>query len=308
MPPEAEFESCTLEASTGGPHLLITAGVHGDEFAPMQAVRRLATLLGDRLRRGRITLVPLVNAAAFRRGSRCADDGLDLARTLPGNAAGSYTQRLAWALDRLIRQADYYIDLHTGGTAFRLAFLAGYILHADRRVLAEQRAMARAFGAPLVWGTSPEWEGRTLSTARDACIPAIYVEHGGGSSYEPQAVQDLVQGCVNVAAYLGLLAGGQTPTVSEYLVEDYRPGSGHLQAQHPAPADGFFEPVVEVMQPVAAGQPLGYITDALGTRCVQVQAEAAGRVLFVRVHPPVRQGESVGGILPVPGPGVYELR
>ena len=45
MPPEAEFESCTLEASTGGPHLLITAGVHGDEFAPMQAVRRLATLL-----------------------------------------------------------------------------------------------------------------------------------------------------------------------------------------------------------------------------------------------------------------------
>ena len=274
----------------------------------MLAVRRLAARLPDRLERGRITLVPLVNEDAFRRRSRCAHDGLDLARTLPGLPTGSHTQRLAWALNQLIRQADYYVDLHSGGTAFRLPFLAGYMLHANPRVLAEQRAMARAFGAPLVWGTSPHLEGRSLSAARDAGIPAIYVEHGGGGECEADVVASLERGCFNLAKHVGLVAGEPERRPPEYVVEDHRPESGHLQIQHPSPCTGFFEPAVKLMQPIAAGEPLGYVSDVLGRQRLAVPAETAGRVLFVRVAPPVSQGESVGGILPVPGPGGYELR
>ncbi len=274
----------------------------------MQAVRRLAAYFPGKLERGRVTLVPAVNEAAFNLGSRCAHDGLDLARTLPGSPSGSYTEQLAWALNQLIRQADHYMDLHSGGTAYRLAFLAGYMLHRDPRVLAAQRAMARAFGAPLVWGTTAELEGRSLSAARDAGIPAIYVEHGGGSECDPEIVQVLVRGCINVAKWLGLVAGRPELHAADYVVEDHRPESGHLQVQHPAPMSGFFEPAVHLMQPVAQAEPLGYISDTLGQRRVAVLAEAAGRVLFVRVHPPVHKGESVGGILPVPGPGEYELR
>ncbi|MEX2560522.1 MAG: succinylglutamate desuccinylase/aspartoacylase family protein [Pirellulales bacterium] len=55
-----------------GPHLLITAGVHGDEFEPMLAVRRLIRELGRRIVRGRIRLVPVVNHAAFHLGRRTA--------------------------------------------------------------------------------------------------------------------------------------------------------------------------------------------------------------------------------------------
>lgn len=275
----------------------------------MQAVRRLVALLPGKLVRGRITLVPVVNQDAFNRGSRCAHDGLDLARTLPGSPSGSYTQQLAWALNQHIRQADHYIDLHSGGIAFRLPFLAGYMLHPDARVLAEQRAMARAFGAPIVWGTSPSLQGRSLSAARDAGIAAIYVEYGGGSECDPQAVEALAQGCLRVARWLGLLADEPEAVEGvDYFVEDYRPESGHLQVQHAAPARGFFEPAVQLMQPVTVGEPMGYISDALGQRRVAVGAETSGRVLFIRVHPPVREGESVGGILPVAGPGVYELR
>ena len=63
-----------------GPHVLITAGVHGDEFEPMAALRRLrGRLLGQEVR-GRIILVPVVNEPAFRLGRRTADDGMDLAR------------------------------------------------------------------------------------------------------------------------------------------------------------------------------------------------------------------------------------
>ena len=112
------FATRTIAGAGAKPHLLVTAGVHGDEFEPMAAVRELIRAL-DPMRprlRGRVTLAPVVNEAAFLRGQRTAEDGLDLARTCPGRADGTITERVAASLSQLIRAADYYIDLHTGGT------------------------------------------------------------------------------------------------------------------------------------------------------------------------------------------------
>lgn len=98
----------------------------------MAAVRRLIALLENNAPavsgfRGRVTLIPVVNEAAFLRGHCCADDGLELARTCPGRADGSVTEQTAWALSESIRSADYYIDLHTGGTGLSVYPLTGYM-------------------------------------------------------------------------------------------------------------------------------------------------------------------------------------
>src|SRR4051812_38846362 len=106
---------------SGRPHLLIIAGVHGDECEPMVAVRRLWQRIHAMPVRGRITCIPVVNAPAFLRGQRTGDDGRDLARTMPGRADGSPTERIAAALAPLIREADYLVDLHTGGRLFRIS-------------------------------------------------------------------------------------------------------------------------------------------------------------------------------------------
>ncbi len=65
-----------------GPHLLITGGVHGDEFEPIAAIRRLVSMFQTNESEpagltGQLTLVPIVNQAAFLRGHRCAEDGLE---------------------------------------------------------------------------------------------------------------------------------------------------------------------------------------------------------------------------------------
>ena len=39
------IQSKTISGQADGPHLLITAGVHGDEFEPMAAARALLTQL-----------------------------------------------------------------------------------------------------------------------------------------------------------------------------------------------------------------------------------------------------------------------
>ena len=175
-----QLQKRVIEGRLPGPSLLITGGVHGDEFEPMIAVRRLMARPEWSQLRGRLTLAPVVNEAALARGSRVAEDGLDLARTCPGRANGSITEQAAHALSAMIREADYYIDLHTGGTALSVWPLAGYMLHANAEVLEKQRLMARAFNLPLIWGTDANLEGRSLSVARDANVPAIYAEYEGG--------------------------------------------------------------------------------------------------------------------------------
>lgn len=282
-----------------GQHLLIIAGVHGDEFEPMAAVRRLWQQLAEQRPRGTITLAPIVNEGAFLRGARTAADGLDLARTMPGRADGTPTERLAAALTPLIRAADFLIDLHTGGRLFRILPLAGYTLHPDPQVLARQRDMARAFNCPIVWGTSPGLEGRTLSVARDASVPAIYVEAGGGGTFDEAAVDLCAEGCLNVAARLGLVDRTLEPTRVAHVVEDSREGSGHLQVQHPAPVSGWFEPAVRLGDRVQAGQVWGRVMDAFGDVRGEVRASESGIVLFLRAVPSVQQGESTGGVLPI---------
>src|SRR5690242_18612501 len=60
-----ELSALRLGGRRDGPHVLITGGVHGDEFEPMAALRRLAVELSrhEGAMRGRVTLVPVVNEA-----------------------------------------------------------------------------------------------------------------------------------------------------------------------------------------------------------------------------------------------------
>lgn len=288
--------------ATAGPHLLVTGGVHGDEFEPVVALRRLARMLSRQPGlatplRGRVTLVPVVNEAAFRRGSRVADDGLDLARTCPGRADGSATERTARSLADLIRTADAYIDLHTGGTKLDVLPLTGYMLHPDAVVLETQRRMARAFGLPVVWGTTPQLEGRSLSVARDAGVPAIYAEYRGAATCRPDGVAAYVAGCLAVMAALGIVDRPVPEARITHHVEDGRPGSGHLQVCHPSPTAGCFVPEVSLGQHVRAGERLGTVVDPMGTTETAVESAQTGIVLVLRSFPQVDAGESLCVIL-----------
>lgn len=294
-----KLNSCEIIGPQVGPHLLITGGVHGDEFEPMAAVRRLISEIEISELSGRLTLVPVVNEPAFRRGHRTGDDGLDLARTCPGRADGSVTEQIAFELSRLIRSADFYIDLHTGGTRLMVSPLAGYNLHRDATVLAIQRRMARAFGLPIVWGTDPNLEGRSLSVARDASVPAIYCEYLGGARCDPDGIEAYVTGCRNVMIELGLLPGQVKLVADPLVVEDHRPGAGHMQINHPSPCEGYFQPAVTLGQRVRTGDLLGTVCDPLGRDISRIESRDTGAVIVLHTFPTVAEDDSVAVVMAV---------
>lgn len=286
-----------IEGEHQGPNLLVLGGVHGDEFESMAAIRRLLDHLDPADLRGRLTAIPVVNEAAYWRGRRCAGDGRDLARTCPGRAEGSITERAAHAVSREIRNADYLVDLHSGGIAMEFYPTAGYMLHPDKAVLEVQRRMARALNLPIVWGTSAGLDGRSLSVARDAGVPAIYAEWMGGGTCDPRGVEAYFEGCLNLMAELNMIDRTPPPSRIEYVVEDGRDNSGHIQLNYPAPCAGFFEPRLKLMERVQPGDVIGTVVDHLGRRREEVRSTQAGLILCLRVFNRVHQGDSLAAVL-----------
>jgi predicted deacylase len=283
----------TLRGTQEGPRLLITGGVHGDEYEPMEAIRQLMTEIDTAKLSGQVTLVPVVNEPAFEARARVAGDGFDLARVCPGKADGSITERIAFALSEMIRSANFYIDLHTGGSALELYPLAGYMLHKDEKICDVQRRMARAFNLPLVWGTSAKADGRSLSVARDAGVPAIYAEYGGGGTCTERGIEDYVAGCMNVMGELGMLDRMTASSRVSHVIEDPRDRSGHLQIQHPAPEGGFFSPAVNLGEQVKTKQIIGSVVDVLGEKKHEVPAADDGFVVMLRANRRVQRGDAL---------------
>jgi hypothetical protein len=292
------FSSKVIKSTKNGPHGLIIAGIHGDEYEPVLAVMKLIDQLDDNLVAGKLTLVPIVNKSAYFAAARVGLDKLDLARTCPGNPVGSLTEQVAAEISDLIREADFLIDMHTGGNLFDISPLSGYMLHRDASVLDKQREMAKAFNLPIVWGTSPELEGRTLSVARDAGVPAIYTEYRGGG-YHPDGVEHLVGGCLNVLKSFEMLSGKVVSKIPSILIEDNQPGSGHLQVMHPAPEEGLFMAEVSLGETVSKGDRLGYLLKVNGEKGAEILANQSGMVFLIRAVPMAKAGDALAGILPI---------
>lgn len=284
-----------------GPVVLLTAGVHGDEYEPMLAALELIQELPAILKRGSVRVVTVVNESAYESSSRYGSDGLDLARICPGNAAGSASEEAAARVSELIPQADYFVDMHTGGVMYDIAPLAGYMLHPSEDVLEKQRKMALAFNLPIVWGTDHRPDGRTLSVARDAGVPSIYLEYGGGTGVRTKVVKAYKEGFINMLKSLEMI---DKPVVEQsadsfYWVEDSRPDSGYLQGKMPSPADGIFIAEIPVGAMVEKGQRWGKVTDPLTGLTTDVLADISGLAFLQRVLVKVKKGDALGGILPV---------
>ena len=124
--PDADLPPLPVLAARGavdGPTILLTGGVHGDEYEGPVAIHQLFNTLDLSQLRGRLIGLPIVNIAAYRVRSRTSPvDGVDLNRTFPGAITGtmagqpSLSYRLAHHIfTNFIQPCDLLVDLHSGG-------------------------------------------------------------------------------------------------------------------------------------------------------------------------------------------------
>ncbi|MBT3604584.1 MAG: hypothetical protein HN521_16120 [Candidatus Latescibacteria bacterium] len=277
-----------------GPLLVVTSGVHGDEYEGIEAIPDIFHQTDPQTLSGTLFMIPVCNVPAFETITRSSPiDGLNLARVFPGDATGSITPRIAHLIaTKILPKADFYIDLHSGGIMYDIPTLAGYI-HAENELGRKSFAGAQAFGAPILWGHPfPPAPGRTLSSAVDLGVPCIYTETTGGGLARANDVACFRNGVCNVMKWLGMLKSApQGMPLTHHLL-----GSGNLDQAIQAPVAGYFKPEVTLLDDVQKGQQLGTIRDLLGKILSELHANTDGVIIMLRRLHCVRVGDGLAHI------------
>lgn len=275
-----------------GPRVVVLGGVHGDEAGGIVAAGRVAAsdwLLG----RGSLVVVPVAHEAAHAADRRESPvDGGNLARSFPGSADGTATERLArLLLDEVIAGADVLIDLHTSSPATDMPLFVGCLddgsPHGDVAT-----HLAAGFGLDLVWTHPGLGPGRTLTVAAERGIPALYVESPIGGVLDERYVAAYVDGVRSVLESLGMLDRSTRRPGPSIWVH----GDGDVDGFTAAGADGLFERTVGLLDEVEAGQPIGRILGGPGEVLEEVRAPSSGLVTTLQRAAAVSRGRPLVGV------------
>jgi predicted deacylase len=277
-----------------GRTILVLGGVHGDEYEGPMAIHQLFGQLQPRAMSGLFVGVPICNPLAFAAKQRTTPgDGKNLARRFPGNARGTVTDRIADVLhQQFIARADFVVDLHSSGSQWTMPTLSGYIWGKPALDKIQRQACER-FGAPVIWA-SPHAPGRTLSSAYELNIPAIYTETAGQNGCQGNDVDLYANGVRNVMVMLGILPVQQAIRVGKpKLVIQDRGGYGDLDTSVKAEHDGLFVARRRVMDRVKRGELIGELFRGDGKPLQRFRASRTGRLFLIRHAAPTRKGDLV---------------
>jgi predicted deacylase len=284
------FPVLIANGRASGKTLVAFAGVHGDEFEGIQAVHETFERLNPAEMSGRFIVVPVAHVAAYHSSHRLSPvDGLNLARTFPGKRDGSPTERVAHYLsEKIIAHADFFIDLHSGGTAYLLPMMIGYdATESDSGRMSLEAA--RHVGMPVMWGHKQLAPGRSLCEAARRDIPWLYTESAGGGRVLANALVQYENALEKLLRFLRIVPG----ILSESAPEVHLLGDGDLDHALFAETAGFFAARVGLLEAVDQYQVIGLIRDMFGATLAEVRSPFAGVVAMLRANPVVSRGDSV---------------
>ena len=273
-----------------GKTLLITAGIHGGEYASIEATIRLAVQVQTNEVSGQMILMPLVSPEAFhaRQQYILPADRKNVNRQFPGNALGTVSERIAHTVvTHAASQADAWIDLHGGDIHEALVPVVGYLEEGEPSVQRRARELVEVFGIEHVMHPK-DLSGTTFKTAAALGIPCIIAEAGQCGQLDEESVQRLVRGCTNVARHLGVLPGQPEPKVALTVFREYP----WVRAEHA----GCWHPAVQVGDTVRRGQHIGTIKDYFGMVVAEYSAPADGMVLLLATSLAMNAGDPLFGL------------
>jgi predicted deacylase len=280
-----------------GKVMVIIAGVHGSEYSPILALQRLAKRIEPKELAGTVVLVHVANLPSFqKRTIYYGADGKNLNRVFPGKIDGTITERIAYVLtEKLIRRADYFIDVHSGdGNESLRPYVVYYESEqAPREIVEISRRMAIASGIDFV--KIARGRPSTLATATFTTNTALLLGKAAmaieSGELGPPMEGDIArseEGLLNVLRELKMIPGPVTKFKNRtFIIRDQTVRST---------ANGIFYSLVKRDQRVKANDLLGYITDYFGNRVQEVRAPFTGVVMYYTATPPVSEGEPLVNI------------
>lgn len=278
-----------------GPTLVISAGVHGDEYEGQIAVSELASELTASDIKGRLILLPMMNLPAAEAGRRVSPiDNGNLNRLYPGDPKGTPSEMIAHFHEEVVLPlADFAVDLHSGGSSLMYpATLLRGPGHTPEEEVGLQ-TLTRAFDLPFAWVfTGGGGLGSTAPTAMGAAnrkgVINVMAELGGGNTVIPDVLARTRRGLRRILQVVGMLPG-YTPDAP--LGTRALHARGLIYAYEP----GVFEPMKGIGDVVSEDEIVALIhhPETPGRAPDQVVSPYNGIVLAMRALAQVRRGDAL---------------
>lgn len=249
-----------------GEGLVAFGSTHGNEYEGPVAIKHLLGEIDLGRVRGRIVLVPVLNPAAFRDGTRDAL-GVNLNRAFVDGAGvmptfASITYRIARLVRELIwPHVNVVLDLHSGGDVMRFAPVSSLHRYEDVEQTARTVETARWFGTPFIMIYTNDYPGLLTSEAERLVKITVGTELGWGGAVDEVGVAYGRQGVLGAAAAHGFLDLEVEPIAfhrdaTQRLVDISLPPCAVY-----APWRGWYEPVLTCGTAVRKGDTLGLVHD-----------------------------------------------
>ncbi len=252
-----------------GQGLAAFGSTHGDEYEGPIALRRLLREIDAAQVLGRILLVPVLNAAAFRHGTRDSNaaDGANLNRAFVDGAgrtaalAGITHRIAAFVREAIWPRVHVVLDLHAGGADTRFLPCASCHEVADAGQARQSETTARWFGTPLVLTYQNETPGLLTSEAERLGKITVGAELGWGRAVQASGVRWGRHGVLAAAIHHGQLEGAID------RIDHHRDGTQRKAAMvdrecfSVAPFSGHYEEALPCGCEVTAGQVIGWLHD-----------------------------------------------
>lgn len=255
-----------------GPHIVVNAGSHGDEFLAIDAAKELYERIDPADVNGKISIIPEANIfAALKNKRETPEPEFELYESeernmnrcfgsvdLEAGPGGNITERLAYHVLNLVVKADYCLDLHTAtAPGYKIDQIRGKINpEFSKEVIEDQERLIRNSGLEYVVKTPAQYigEGVLAAVAPKHGVPAVTIEIGGGA-YSDEELERYVTVLMNLLKETGSLYG-QPDTVEQKIYRDLE--------EVWAPTAGTYEPLKEPGEEVLKGEAIGVITNETG--------------------------------------------
>ncbi len=294
-----EIRALVVRGAAPGPVFYLGAAFHGDEIAGTQIVGRAARGLDPAKLRGTVIAVPVQNPLAFQVQHRffvghmlkspMDQNPADPWAAFPGDADGNTASAMAHGIyERLMRHADFMIDVHTPTTGGRYAPFAFLPPTRCGAAVGEAEALARAFGADYILANDRGMyvgDRNPHVVMGERGIPAFGVEIGEGGRIDGEEVALGVRGIANVLRKLGMLEGAVEQSGRNLVIRTM----DVIRARRA----GVLTLHVGLNDEVAPGQHVATITDPFDEPVEDIVARRGGPVVRIATLPTVTTGERV---------------
>jgi uncharacterized protein len=263
-----------------GPVLALTAGMHGDEINGMEIVRRMLDNGYNRVKRGTVLCMPIINMYGFLNYSREVPDGKDVNRSFPGSKTGSLASRVAWHITHeIIPAIDYGIDFHTGGAMRTNYPQIRCVMQNEKNI-----ELAAAFHAPFTID-SPFRPHSLRQTAAKHEKNIIVYEGGESIRYDQFAIEEGVNGTLRVMKHLNMIDEAPKTMIENKIIWS----SSWVRAKYA----GLFQPSIQSGELLSKNQVIGNITDPFGSFKEILKSPSDGYVVGLNNNPVVNAGDAL---------------